>query len=92
LQLESCKGSQPLFKYPTSKNVWEEVKQRGAKTFSRLHLFKYSWFTAKIVGYHTKVVTFEKPRKWLFLLVKPCNLSGNHHSLKSPYIINSHKV
>jgi len=26
------------------------------------------------------------------LLVKLCNLSGYHHSLKSPYIINSQKV
>jgi len=30
-------------------------------------------------------------RKWLFLLVKLCDLSGKQHSLKSPCIINSQK-
>ena len=56
-----------------------------------LHLFKYPSFSATIVGYHTKVVTFSRPRKWLSL-VELCNLSGNHQSLKSPFIINSQKV
>jgi len=53
---------------------------------------KYPSFSATIVGYHTKVVTFSKPRKWLFVLVDLCDLSGNHHSLKSLFIINSQKV
>ena len=29
-------------------------------------LFKYPRLPATIVGYHTKVVTFVGPRKWLF--------------------------
>jgi len=33
-----------------------------------------------IVRYHTKVVSFCRPRKWLFLLVELCDLSGNHQS------------
>jgi len=41
-----------------------------------------------IVGYHTKMVSFSKPRK-CFLLVELCDLSGKHHSLKSFYTINS---
>jgi len=28
-----------------------------------LHLFKYPSFSATIVGYHTKVVIFSRPRK-----------------------------
>jgi len=38
-----------------------------------------------IVGYHTKLLTCCRPRKWLVLLVKLCNLSGNHHSSKVLY-------
>jgi len=41
-----------------------------------IHLFKYPSFSATIVGYHTKVVTFFRSRKWLFLLVELCDLSG----------------
>ena len=33
-----------------------------------------------------KVVTFCRPRKWLFLLVKLCGLSGTQHNLKSPCV------
>jgi len=62
--------------------------RRRQKVFTRL---KYPSFSATIVGYHTKVVTFSKPRKWLFVLVDLCDLSGNYHSLKSPFI-NSQKV
>ena len=47
---------------------------------------KYPSFSATIVGYHTKVVSFSRPRKWLFLFVELCDLSGSHHSLKSPFI------
>jgi len=42
--------------------------------------------------YHTKEITFSRSRKWLFLLVELCNLSANHHNLKSPFIINSQKM
>jgi len=42
--------------------------------------------------YHTNEMKFSTSRKWLFLLVELRNLSGNHHSLKSPFIINSQKV
>jgi len=31
-----------------------------------LHLFKYPSFSVTIIGYHTKVVTFSRPTKWLF--------------------------
>jgi len=48
-----------------------------------LHLLKYQRLSATVVGYHTKVVTFCRPRKWLFLLVELCNFSGNNHSLKA---------
>jgi len=34
-----------------------------------LHLYKYPIFCVTIVWYHTKVVIFSRPRKWLFLLV-----------------------
>jgi len=54
-----------------------------------LHLFKYPSFSATIFRYHTKVITFSTPRKCLFLLVKLCDLSGNHHSIKSPFTIHS---
>jgi len=40
------------------------------------------------MGYNRKVVTFGRPRNWLILLVKLCDLSENHHSLKSPYSIS----
>jgi len=65
---------------------------RQSPKSSRLHLFKYPKFSVKIVGYHAKVVTFCKPRKWLFSLVEQCDLSVNHHSLKLAYIINSPKA
>jgi len=45
-------------------------------------------FSVTFVGYHKKVVTCGKPRNWLILLVKLCDLSGNHHSLKSPCCIS----
>ena len=51
-----------------------------------LHLFIS--FSAKIVGYNTKVASFCRPRKWLFL-VELCDFSGNHQSLKSLFVINS---
>jgi len=38
------------------------------------------------------VVTFSRPRKWQFLLVELCDLSGNHHIAKSPFIIKSQNV
>jgi len=57
-----------------------------------LHLLKYQRLSATIVGYHTKVVTFCRPKKWLFLLVEPCDISGNNHSLKAFYIIHSKNV
>jgi len=49
---------------------------KGAK--KRLNLFKKPSFSVTVVGYHyhTKVVTFYRPRKWLFLLVKLCDYSG----------------
>jgi len=53
------------------------------------HLFKYSSFSVTIVGYHAKVVTFSRPRKWPCLLVELCDLSRKHHSLKSPFVIHS---
>ena len=53
----------------------------------RIHIFNYPSFFVTIIGYHTKVVTISRPRKWLFLLVELCDLSGNHYSLKSPFII-----
>jgi len=40
-----------------------------------LHLFK-DYLVMKSVGYHTKVVTISKPRKWLFILVKSCGRLG----------------
>jgi len=43
-----------------------------------LHLFKYQRLSATIAEYHTKLVTSCRPRKWLFLLVEPCNFAGNH--------------
>jgi len=50
---------------------------RGApKSLHRLNCSNIPWFSATIVGYHTKVVA-RRPRKWLFLLVELCNLSGN---------------
>jgi len=42
-----------------------------------------------IVGHHTKVVIFCMSRKWLFMLVGLRDFSGNQHSLKTPYFINS---
>jgi len=36
-----------------------------------------------------KVVTFGRPRKWLFLLVDICDLSGNHHSFKVLYSLSA---
>jgi len=38
-----------------------------------------------IVGHHTKVNTFSRPTKWLFLLVDMYDRSGNNHSLKLPF-------
>jgi len=38
------------------------------------------------------MVTFSRPRKWLFLLVQLCDHSENHHSLKSLFIIDSKTV
>ena len=38
------------------------------------------------------MVTFCRPRKWLFLLAELCDLSGNHHSFKALYINNSENV
>jgi len=61
-----------------------EAFGRGSQLGGRLkrfHLFPYPRSSATIVGYHTKVVTFCWPRKWLFLLVEICDLSGNYHIL-----------
>jgi len=33
--------------------------------------------------YPQKWFPFSRPRKWLFLLVKLCDLSGNHHNSKA---------
>jgi len=63
---------------------------KGAPKY--LNLFKYPSFSATIVGYHTEVITFSKPRKWLYFLVELCDLSGNHHSLKSPFLFNSESL
>jgi len=57
-----------------------------------IHLIKYPRLSATIVGYRTKVVTFCRPREWLFLLVELCDLSGNNHNLKALYIIHSERV
>jgi len=67
--------------------VWEGSYIRGAEKV--FYLFKYPSFSVTIVGYHTKVVTFCTPRKWLFLLDELWDFSGNHHNLNAPYIINS---
>jgi len=75
-------GSRPGF--------WGEQSNKGAP--KSLNLFKYPSFSEKIVGYHTKVVTFSRPRKWLFMLVELCDLSGNHRSLKSPFINKSQSL
>jgi len=47
---------------------------------------------ATIAGYHTIVVTFYRPRKWLFWLVELCHFSGKNHNLRALYIINSENV
>jgi len=57
-----------------------------------LHLLKYQRFSTTIVGCHTKVVTICRPKKWIFLLVELRDISGNNHSLKALYIINSENV
>jgi len=49
-------------------DVWGEQSSNGAP--KSIHLFRYPSFSATIVGYHTKVVTFSRPRKWIFLLVE----------------------
>ena len=69
--------------------VWWGQSSKAPKS---LHLLKYRSFSATFVGYHTKAVTFSRPRKWPVLLVELCDLSGNHHSLKSHFIINSQNV
>jgi len=56
----------------------DEQSNKGAP--NSFQLFKYPSFSATIFGYHTKVVTFSRPRKWLFWLVQLCDSSGNHHS------------
>ena len=57
-----------------------------------LHLHKYQRLSATIVGCHTNVVTFCRPKKWLFVLFELCYFSGNNHSLKALCIINSENV
>jgi len=78
------------------RNQWwiQTRRLRGSQIRGRqnLHLFKYPNFSATIVGYHTKVITFHRSRNWLFLVVELCDPSGNHHSLKSPFLINSQEV
>jgi len=66
--------------------------QSNNEVSKSLHLFKYPSFSVTIVEYHTEVVTFYRPWKWLFLLVKLCVLSETHHSLKSLCIIKTQKV
>ena len=46
----------------------------------------YRWVSHKIG------VTFYRIRKLLFLLVEPCDISGNNQSLKSLFIINSENI
>jgi len=38
------------------------------------------------------VITFFKTRECLLLLIKLCDLSGNHYSSKAPYIIDPQNV
>jgi len=56
----------------------EVIHGSAKKVFS---ILKCPKFCATNVRYHTKVVGFCRPRKWLLLLVKLCDLSGNQHSL-----------
>ena len=50
-------------------------------------LVKYPWFFVTVLRYHINVVIVCKLKRWQFLLVELCNLSWNHNSLKSLYII-----
>jgi len=84
-------------KYPYIANaVFRIVHSHGGKSYFRRFLESpppgsapEPRFSAIIVRYHTKVVIYCRPRKWLFLLVGLCDLSGNQHSLKALHIICS---
>ena len=48
----------------------------------RVHVLKYSRLSSTIVVVGKNVVSFCRPRKWLFLLVELRDFSGNNHSLE----------
>ena len=65
--------------------VWE-ASEIGARQ-KALYLSKYRRLSVTVVEYHTKVVTFCRPRRWLFLFVELCDLSWNNHSSNMLYNI-----
>ena len=68
--------------------VWGEAKQGALKRSSLVQNIEGS-LVVEIVGYHCKILTFSRKRKWLFLLVTMCDLWENQHALKALYITNS---
>jgi len=87
-------SEQNLFLFPPlriqTKRLGEGQSNKGTPKI--IYLLKYPSFSMTIVGYHAKVVTLFRPRKWPCLLVELCDLSRKHHSLKSLCIINSQNV